>query len=86
MVVQRDLRAAKDLASSSAAHAAGVQANQQELQQLQVLPCCLRYTVRLCMHAYIHVVYECLWSWHTISILVLYGEAAWVCQSFYKAM
>ncbi|KAL3148684.1 hypothetical protein ABBQ38_014099 [Trebouxia sp. C0009 RCD-2024] len=32
---QRDVRSAKDLASSSAAHAAGVQASQQELQQLQ---------------------------------------------------
>ena len=39
--MQRDLRAAKDVASSSAAHAAGVQANEQELQQLQVLSHCL---------------------------------------------
>ena len=36
--VQRDLRAAKDMACSSAAHAAGAQADHEELQQLQVPP------------------------------------------------
>ena len=49
MIVQRDLRAAKDVASSSAVHAAGVQANQQELQQLQVRSQCLWSIVHLCM-------------------------------------
>ena len=35
ILVQREARAAKDLASSSAAQAAGAQADQQGLQQLQ---------------------------------------------------
>ena len=36
--MQRELRAAKDLASSSAAQAAGTQAYQQDVEQLQVNP------------------------------------------------
>lgn len=48
--MQRELRGVKDMASSSAAQAAGAEASQQDLQQLQVLlvACtkqCCRFTV-----------------------------------------